>query len=107
MPVKPSESEDEHFAKIEFERRKRDAEERARHLAAAERERLAQLHHMRCPKCGMELAEIEFRQIKIDRCTECGGVWLDAGEMESVTRDDAGLGILSSFSGLFRKGRGE
>lgn len=107
MPVKPSEAEEEHFARIEFERRKKAAAERAAALAAEERSRLKALHHMRCPKCGMELAEIAFRQIRIDRCTSCSGVWLDAGELEAVTDEegkDGKGGFLSSFTGLFSKG---
>jgi len=74
MPVKPSEAEEEYFARQEFERRRRDAEERARKLAAEERTRLKELHWMRCPKCGMELAEVTFRGLRIDRCTSSAGV---------------------------------
>jgi Zn-finger nucleic acid-binding protein len=56
---------------------------------------------MRCPKCGMELVEIDYRTIKVDKCTECAGVWLDAGELEQVsTLEKAGLDRLLS---VFRK----
>jgi hypothetical protein len=41
---------------------------------------------MRCPKCGMELIEIDYRGIKVDRCSECLGIWLDAGELESISK---------------------
>ena len=41
---------------------------------------------MRCPKCGMELSEIEYKGIKVDKCFECNGIWLDAGEMEAVSK---------------------
>ena len=47
---------------------------------------------MRCPKCGMQLVEIDYKGIKIDRCTGCTGVWLDAGELEQVAElEHAGL----------------
>ena len=46
-----------------------------------ERDNLKQLHQMRCPKCGMELKEIEVRGVQVDRCFSCNGTWLDAGEL--------------------------
>ena len=91
MPDKPSEKEEEYFIRLEFERVKKIEEERQRQLAQEERERLKDLHYMRCPKCGMQLLEIDYRNIKIDKCSECGGVWLDAGEMEAVLELDKSL----------------
>ena len=56
---------------------------------------------MRCPKCGMELIEIDYRHIKIDKCSECEGIWLDAGELEAVSRlEKTGLDKLFS---IFKK----
>jgi len=53
---------------------------------------------MRCPKCGMQLVEIDYRTIKIDRCTACDGVWLDAGELEGIFKFDAsGMGKFFSI----------
>lgn len=98
---KPSSAEEEYFAKLEFERKKKAAEERERQMKEEERRRLRELHHMRCPKCGMELVEVEFRGVKIDRCTSCAGVWLDAGELEQVAEASAGFlgGFLKVFKG--------
>ncbi len=92
---KPSSAEEEYFAKLEFERKKKAAEERERQMKEEERRRLRELHHMRCPKCGMELVEVEYRGVKIDRCTSCAGVWLDAGELEQVA--EASAGFLGGF----------
>ena len=55
-------------------------------LAQGEKDRLKQLHFMKCPKCGMELLEIDYKSIKVDKCSECEGIWLDAGELEMVSR---------------------
>jgi hypothetical protein len=88
MPVRPTEAEQEYFARLEFERRKKAEEEKQAALAQAERERLRELHYMKCPKCGMDLAEIDYRGLKVDKCTGCEGVWLDAGELESVSTLD-------------------
>lgn len=84
MTRKPSESEKEYFARIEYERRKQAEREKQVKLAAEERERLRRLHHMKCPKCGMDLIEIDYKSIKVDRCSGCEGVWLDPGELDAV-----------------------
>ena len=86
MPVKPTEKEEEFFARAELERLKKNEEEKQKNIQQQERERLKKLHHMRCPKCGIELIEIDYKGITIDRCSECDGVWLDAGEMESISK---------------------
>jgi Zn-finger nucleic acid-binding protein len=40
-----------------------------------------------CPKCGGHLNPREYSycsQILIDRCEQCGGVWLDSGELQAL-----------------------
>lgn len=42
-----------------------------------------------CPKCGKALHTREYgfcSQILVDRCAECGGVWLDAGELQTLEK---------------------
>jgi hypothetical protein len=85
MPWKPSEREEEYFARMEFEKRKKLEEEKQKNLAVGEKEKLKSLHFMKCPKCGMELIEIDYKSLKVDKCSGCEGVWLDAGELESVS----------------------
>lgn len=84
MTRKPSESEQEYFARIEYERRKKQEQEKRQALAQGEREKLQKLHFMKCPKCGMDLVEIDYKSIKVDKCSGCEGVWLDPGELEAV-----------------------
>ena len=55
-------------------------------LTEEEKKNLKDLHYMRCPKCGMELIEIEFKGIKIDKCFQCDGIWLDSGEMDALSK---------------------
>jgi len=93
-------NEDHYFAKLEFERRLKALEEEHKKMKAAEKARLKDLHYMRCPKCGMEMVELEFEKIKIDKCTSCMGIYLDNGELETLLESRAGL--LKRFSGLFR-----
>lgn len=97
MPKKPAEKEEEYIAKVEYERLKKLEVEKHKRLAEEEKERLKKLHHMRCPKCGMELIAIDYKGIEVDKCSECEGVWLDAGELEAVSKlEKSGLDKLFS-----------
>ncbi|MEW6594569.1 MAG: zf-TFIIB domain-containing protein [Thermodesulfobacteriota bacterium] len=97
MSKKPSEREEEYIARMEFERQQKLHAEKHRAMAAKEKEQLKELHFMRCPKCGMELVEIDYKTIKIDKCSECAGIWLDAGELEAVSKfEKSGLDKLFS-----------
>jgi ribosomal protein L37AE/L43A len=83
---KPSRNEDEYFAK-------RDAElmKAQRAKLDAERQSAARTaHYMKCPKCGADLVEEEHNQVKIDRCKECNGMWLDAGELQMIREHETG-----------------
>lgn len=55
-------------------------------MAQEEMKRLQELHYMNCPKCGMKLVEIDYKDIKVDKCTGCDGIWLDAGELDAVSK---------------------
>lgn len=91
MTRKPSESEEEYFARIEYERRKQVEEEKHRLMAAEEKRQRQELHFMHCPKCGMKLIEVDYKSLKIDRCSGCDGIWLDAGELEAAVELEKGL----------------
>lgn len=82
--MKPSEREEEYMARMEFERKKRLQEELDRKISEEEKRRRQELHYMKCPKCGMDLLEIDHNNIKVDKCSHCDGIWLDAGEMDQV-----------------------
>jgi len=99
--MKPSEKEEEFFARMEFEKKKKIEEEKHKRLAEEEKKRLKKLHYMQCPKCGMELIEIDYKGIKIDECSECEGIWLDAGELATVAKlEKPGL---DKFFSIFKK----
>jgi hypothetical protein len=101
MPVKPTEQEDEYFARIEREMKEKIAEQQKKHASKEEREKLKELHFMKCPKCGMDLIEIDFNGMKIDECTDCRGMWLDAGEFDAMARIDKP--VLKKLFNVFRK----
>lgn len=97
---KPSKAEDEYFARQELERRKKWAAEQSAKMAADEKERIRQAHWMKCPKCGMDLKEIELHNVKVDQCASCGGIFLDAGEIDQITKHDEG--VVSRVFSIFR-----
>ena len=43
---------------------------------------------MICPACENQMAVLELDQIEIDHCLHCGGIWLDAGELELLLETD-------------------
>lgn len=42
---------------------------------------------MICPQCETAMIVLELDGIEIDHCFNCGGVWLDAGELEKLMKD--------------------
>src|SRR5512139_979905 len=98
--MKPSEKEDEYFAREMFEKKQKVEQEKQKQLAEAERQKAKELHHMKCPKCGMNLVEIDYKSIKVDRCSACEGIWLDKGELKAVTELDKSL--LDKLYSVFR-----
>ncbi|MDP1832666.1 MAG: zf-TFIIB domain-containing protein [Geothrix sp.] len=92
--------EEEYFLRLELERRRKNAEEHVARMADETRRALKEMHWMRCPKCGRELLEIEYRGHKVDQCSSCRGLWLDAGELESLARPEES-GFLGSLKKMF------
>ena len=39
---------------------------------------------MLCPVCDKDMLVLEFELLEIDHCAECGGVWLDSGEIALI-----------------------
>ena len=37
---------------------------------------------MICPVCKKDMFVVEYKQIELDYCHTCKGVWFDAGELE-------------------------
>ena len=101
MPIKPTEQEDEYFARIEQEMKKKIEEQRTKQASKEEREKLRELHFMKCPKCGMNLIEIDFKGMKIDECSACRGMWLDAGEFDSMVKIEKP--VLERLFNVFKK----
>src|SRR6476620_3488509 len=85
-PEKPSNTEDEYFAREEIEKKRKLALKQAEDLEAKQKRELKALHFMKCPKCGMDLHTLKKGAIEIDTCFNCGGVFLDSGELDSLMK---------------------
>jgi hypothetical protein len=99
---KPSQNEDEYFARLEAELIQKQRAEQQKEAAQAER----RSHYMKCPKCGADLETIEEHGVHVDRCPECHGIWLDQGELDVVMKhSDPGLlgRVFGNFLGKSRK----
>ncbi len=49
-----------------------------------------------CPRCHEPLVTYELEGVEVDRCLECGGTWLDEGELQMLLElAGAGTGRLS------------
>ncbi len=84
MSTKKSGSgEEEYFAREELARR----EQATIKKQDDERESRQKLHYMKCPKCGENLETTVLRDVEIDVCTGCKGVWLDVGELETLSSE--------------------
>jgi len=103
MIQKPSDKEEEYFKRRELEKMRSARLEAARKLADEEVQRLKELHWMRCPKCGMELQEIEYHGVMVDGCFSCGGMFFDRGEVEKVIESEE-RGLLVRLGGLLFQG---
>lgn len=42
---------------------------------------------MDCPVCKNAMIVLELAEVEVDYCTDCGGIWLDAGELELLLGD--------------------
>jgi len=53
---------------------------------------------MDCPDCKNAMITLELEEVEIDYCTNCSGIWLDAGELELLLNEhDKAKGLLDSF----------
>ena len=75
------------------------AREKQSQMSQSEKNDLRDQHLMKCPKCGMDLHTVEFKGFKVERCVNCQGTWLDAGEMEQLLEHEHP--ILNSFKHIF------
>jgi uncharacterized protein len=69
-----------------FQRQEREKIEKLRKAAQMEQEQNA--CHNRCPKCGQQLEAMNFREVPLDKCPDCGGVWLGPKDLQILAEKD-------------------
>lgn len=92
-----SKNEDDYFAREEQHRKQKEDITRTKQ----EREELRKLHYMKCPKCGSDLETKLHEAVEVDVCKACGGVWLDAGELEQLAGKEST--VLKTFFEFFKR----
>ena len=46
---------------------------------------------MQCPKCTQAMTAVTYDETTVDRCTDCGGIWFDAHERETLLTARGGV----------------
>jgi Zn-finger nucleic acid-binding protein len=85
---KPSEAEEEYIAREEAEKKRRLAIAQTKSLADADRERLKELHHMRCPRCGMALSKLALHGVEVARCFDCHGIFIGEADIKKLVGEE-------------------
>jgi len=101
MPVKPSQSEAEFFAREEQEKLHRLAEQQKREKEEADREHSRNIHFMKCPKCGADLKKARMGLVDVEECTHCDTLVLDKGALDRIKISDNSL--LKSMIEIFHR----
>jgi len=96
-----SNPEDVYIKRMEIERQQKKEIQSRANMEEAEKQKLKALHSMNCPKCGLRLIEIEYEHVLVDKCTGCEGIFLDAGDLETII--DLEKSSLDKFFSVFRK----
>lgn len=98
---KPSEAEEIYILKMEEEQLKKLRGECDQKREEERKKFQKESHWMKCPKCGSDLEEINLQSVFIDKCEQCGGIWLDQGELELLVDGQAKMtkGLLKKLFG--------
>lgn len=100
---KPSRNEDEYFVKQDAELLHKQREQ----ATAAAREVERKSHYMKCPKDGYDLASSTYHGVQIETCPHCGGMWLDAGELDVIAHEERPALLTRVLSDAFSTFRGD
>lgn len=60
---------------------------------------------MHCVACDSPMVTLELDEVEIDYCPSCGGIWLDAGELETLLEDSAAAGQLLATTAALAGGK--
>lgn len=101
---KPSNQEEDYFAREEIEKKRKLALQQQQEMEAKRRDELKAQHYMKCPKCGMDLQTLNQGKVEIDTCFNCKGVWLDAGELDELIKSSGEGGtVMKAVLNIFKR----
>jgi len=83
---KPSQPEEDYFAKEDAEKKRKLAHKVRHDMADDEAKRLRDLRHGHCPGCGQQMREVTLRGVPVDVCFSCNGIFLQHGDIEAFQR---------------------
>ena len=97
--VKPSQTEDDYFAKEDAEKKRKLALNVHKAMAADEARRLKELYHGHCPGCGQAMHEVKLRGVPVDICFACNGIFLEAHEVQAFQNqiNEGRRGVVAAF----------
>ncbi len=84
--VKPSQTEEDYFAREDAEKKRKLALKVHHEMAGDEARRLRELHRGHCPSCGQQMHEVKLRNVPVDICFACNGIFLEAKDVEAFQR---------------------
>lgn len=50
------------------------------------RKRMQEEKKLQCPRCAVPMEKLTNGKYIIDKCSTCFGVWLDKGEIQSISK---------------------
>jgi len=98
----PMKSEDEWFAKYEIQLIRDAKRKREQIKSGKEAETKRPSNYLLCPIDGAKLDAKEIKDVEINICPVCEGIWLDRGELEDliVAHDEDKKGFFRRLLGL-------
>ena len=101
--VKPSQPEEDWFAKEDAEKKRKLAHRVRQDMAVDDAKRLRDLHHGHCPGCGQQMHEVKLRDVPVDVCFACNGIFLEHTEIEAFQRqiNEGRRGVVAAILNWF------
>ena len=42
--------------------------------------------YLLCPRCSVNMKKLIKKDVVVDVCSKCGGMWVDAGELDKLVK---------------------
>lgn len=88
-----------------FKEQEQEALRRLRDKLAEKRRQQADANadkdfYLRCCRCGGQMAERSIDNVVIDQCESCGGIFLDAGELDLLLKSHKPQSVWAALGSL-------